>query len=216
MITIDYYTDVLCVWAWIAEPRVQELQTQFGDEVCIVDRYIDVFGNTALKFEQQWAQRGGLPAFAQHVQESVQGHDSAPVHSANWVSNVPTTSANAHQYIRAVTLTAGEQAASAFARSIREAFFLDGRDVSCENVLAECLQAQALDAKSITASIRDGSALAALMADYQTARALHLRGSPSYVMNNERQILYGNVGYRVLSANVEELLREVPHEASWC
>ena len=27
---IDYYTDVLCVWAWIAQPRLDELQRQWG------------------------------------------------------------------------------------------------------------------------------------------------------------------------------------------
>jgi hypothetical protein len=35
-------------------------------------------------------------------------------------------------------------------------------------------------------------------------------------MNGGRQILYGNVGYRILNANVEELLKHPEQEASWC
>ncbi|MCR9105710.1 MAG: DsbA family protein [Gammaproteobacteria bacterium] len=216
MLTIDYYTDVLCVWAWIAEPRVQELQKQFGSDIRIVDRYIDVFGNTAHKLQQQWSQRGGQPAFAEHVQEAVQGHESAPVNPDNWVTNTPTTSASAHLHIKAVALTMGVAAARNFTRALREAFFIDGRDISHAHTLAGLIESCDLDSAAVNAALHDGSAMAALMSDYQAARSLHLRGSPSYVMNNERQILYGNVGYRVLSANVEELLREVPHEASWC
>ncbi|MEZ5483114.1 MAG: hypothetical protein R3E73_13460 [Porticoccaceae bacterium] len=33
-------------------------------------------------------------------------------------------------------------------------------------------------------------------------------GSPSYVINGGRQTLYGNVGYRVLRANIDELLKQ--------
>jgi hypothetical protein len=42
-------------------------------------------------------------------------------------------------------------------------------------------------------------------------------GSPSLVLNEERQKLYGNVGFRVMQANIQELIR-TPHadEASWC
>ena len=32
---IDYYTDVLCVWAWIAQRRVDELKEQWGDKVVL-------------------------------------------------------------------------------------------------------------------------------------------------------------------------------------
>ena len=28
-ITIDYYTDILCVWAWISQPRLNELNEKW-------------------------------------------------------------------------------------------------------------------------------------------------------------------------------------------
>ena len=46
---------------------------------------------------------------------------------------------------------------------------------------------------------------------------MHIHGSPSFVLNDGRQTLYGNVGYRVLEANIQELLRAPSaDQASWC
>jgi hypothetical protein len=44
----------------------------------------------------------------------------------------------------------------------------------------------------------------------------NLEGSPSYIMDNGRQKLYGNVGYHVIEANVRELLENPGGQASWC
>ena len=35
-------------------------------------------------------------------------------------------------------------------------------------------------------------------------------------LDGGRQTLFGNVGYRVISANIEELLHQPSGEASWC
>ena len=46
---------------------------------------------------------------------------------------------------------------------------------------------------------------------------MNIQGSPSFVLNEGRQKLYGNVGYRILEANIHELLRAQPaDQASWC
>ncbi len=56
--------------------------------------------------------------------------------------------------------------------------------------------------------IDDGSAYAALTDDYQERERLGVSGSPTFVLNEGRQRLYGNVGYRVIEANVQELLHD--------
>ncbi len=60
--------------------------------------------------------------------------------------------------------------------------------------------------KKIISSVHDGSAIAALMSNYQKSAQQNLQGSPSYIIDEGRQIFYGNVGYRVLLANIEALL----------
>jgi predicted DsbA family dithiol-disulfide isomerase len=65
--------------------------------------------------------------------------------------------------------------------------------------------------------IRSGAAFAALAADYQEADKLRIEGSPSLVLNQGRQKLYGNVGFRLIEANVQGLLRTpAGDDASWC
>jgi len=36
------------------------------------------------------------------------------------------------------------------------------------------------------------------------------------VFNEGRQVLTGNVGYRVIEANVRELLHTLANQSSWC
>ncbi|MDX1732883.1 MAG: DsbA family protein [Halioglobus sp.] len=216
MLTVEYYSDVLCVWAWIAQRRIEELVTQFGDQVAVQYRYMDIFGDVDAKMSGAWSERGGYAGFAEHVLASAASFDTAPVNPDNWQGNRPRTSGNAHLAIKAVELASGAPAAAAFARSVREAFFVEARDVGSLDVLFDVLRSGGLPEAPARELIDSGAAMAALLGDYQRAAALKLRGSPSYVMNGERQILYGNVGYRVLSANVEELLKQVEHEASWC
>jgi protein-disulfide isomerase len=58
---------------------------------------------------------------------------------------------------------------------------------------------------------------AALSADYKEAENTGVKGSPTMILNEGRQKLFGNVGYRIIEANIQELLREPnPDQASWC
>jgi protein-disulfide isomerase len=66
-------------------------------------------------------------------------------------------------------------------------------------------------------SIREGTAFARLSADYQDADKMRIEGSPSFVLNDGRQKLYGDVGFRIIEANIQELLRAPGgDQASWC
>ncbi len=68
----------------------------------------------------------------------------------------------------------------------------------------------------ICARLEDGQAYAALAEDYEIAGQSQVQGSPTFVLNEGRQKLYGNVGYRIIEANVQELLRDKRDMASWC
>ncbi|WNC71515.1 DsbA family protein [Thalassotalea psychrophila] len=213
---IDYYTDILCVWAWIAQRRVDELNNQLGDRIEIRYHYMDIFGDVHNKINTQWQEKGRFEGFAKHVINAASDYENAPVNTEIWQHSKPTTSATSHQYLKAVELAYDRNKSIEIALKFRQAFFIDGLDISDINVLNTLLEQAGLDIEIIHNTISDGSALAALMNNYQTAKQLSLKGSPSYIIDNGRQTLFGNVGYRVLLANVEERLKRPSNEASWC
>ena len=100
---------------------------------------------------------------------------------------------------------------------MRLAFFAEGRDISDWQVQAAVAEELGLPLGPIEAQIRSGAAIAALGADTKLAEENKINGSPTFLMNAGRQILYGNVGYRLIEANLNELLR-APNsdDASWC
>jgi len=174
-LVINNYTDILCVWAWIAQRRTEELESVWGEKIDLQHQYVNVFGDAHTRIEGQWAGRGGFAGFGTHVVDS-----------------------------------------AALSEEIRRAFFVDARDVGQLPVLYEIAIGASIDSETIRSRVRDGSATAALMKDYQQAASQGISGSPSWVMNDGRQKLYGNIGYHVLNANVEGLLSQHGDEASWC
>ena len=215
-LNIDYYTDLLCVWAWIAQRRIEELESQWGEQVQLSHHCVNVFADTEEKMARQWAERGGFEGFADHVQESAAAYESAPVHPDLWRTVRPTTSATGRLLLKAAEITNGATASVSLAAAMRHEFFVEARDISQLQVLMEIARDQDLDPEALNNALISGRAMAALLSDYSAADAQGIKGSPSWVMNQGRQILYGNVGYRILHANVEELLRHPEQEASWC
>lgn len=229
-VSIDYYSDVLCVWAYIAEARLDELRKRYGERVAIELRFVPVFGDVAHKIERGWSQRGGLEGYAAHVREVAGRFDHVTVDPGVWDSTVPAGSWSAHQAARAAGLlvrdgVVGAEPVAAFegrtrleelVRCLRFAFFVEGRDVARTEVQLALAEELGFERDAMRARLEDGTALAALAEDHDAGAALGVTGSPTFVLNEGRQKLYGNVGYRILEANVEELLRDGGDSASWC
>jgi predicted DsbA family dithiol-disulfide isomerase len=101
--------------------------------------------------------------------------------------------------------------------AFRCAFFRDCRDISCWDIQREIAEALGADIGAIEERIHSGIAFANLAADTQDADKMRIEGSPSFVLNEGRQKLYGNIGFRLMEANIQELFRAPrTDEASWC
>ena len=101
--------------------------------------------------------------------------------------------------------------------ALRSAFFRDCRDISRWDVQCEIAEGLGANIGAIEELIHSGVAFASLAADYQDADKMRIEGSPSLVLNDGRQKLYGNVGFRLIEANIQELFREPQaDDASWC
>ncbi|MBL0710444.1 MAG: DsbA family protein [Colwellia sp.] len=215
-LVIDYYSDILCVWAWIAQRRIDELHKKLGDKIELKYHYLDVFGDAVTKIPTQWQDRGGYNGFAAHVIDSAFIYEDAHINADIWTKTRPTSSAIPHLVLKAIELSYTCKHSIALALSFRQAFFVEAKDISNINILFELIEQAGLDSTQVNKAIIDGSAMAGLMRNYQQAKALSLKGSPLYIIDNGRQTLYGNVGYRVLLANIEERLNKPISEASWC
>jgi len=125
-----------------------------------------------------------------------------------------------HQLEHQSGVTSGQSAASIFDQvmwSFRCAFFRDCRDISRWDIQCEIAEGLGADVNAIEECIHGGAAFARLAGDYQDADKMRIEGSPSFVLNEGRQKLYGNVGFHVMEANIQELLLAPrTDEASWC
>jgi predicted DsbA family dithiol-disulfide isomerase len=220
-VKVSYFTDVLCVWAYVAQIRMDELKANFKDAVELDCRYFHIFGNVTDKIEAAWRERGGLPAYRKHVREIVDRFGHVALHESTWGTNVPKSSMPAHLFLcatRCVEESSMSEPGSSnrMAWALREAFFLQARDISQSKVLLEIAQSIGLPATTIQDAIASGTAHAALAEDLELARKQSIAASPTLLFNEGRQRLTGNVGYRIIEANIRELLEGAPGQLSWC
>lgn len=214
-IQVEHYSDLLCVWAYVAQIRVDELRHTFGDQLKLKYRFVNVFGDTGHKFEG-WQDRGGLAGYREHVHKVAAGFDHVVLHQDVWREDVPASSLSPHHFLRAVSLACGEEALERAAWAMRLAFFRDGRNIARREVQLAVLGELDLPQAEILAAMDDGRAQAALAEDLRLAVNEGVTGSPTLVFNEGRQHIYGNVGYRVIEANMRELLERPSDQCSWC
>jgi len=219
-VRVRYFSDILCVWAYIGQVRLDELRANFPDQVQIEEHFCSVFGCLVSKLEANWASRGGLPACAAHWVQLTEKYPHVSIHPEILQGKIAASSLSAHAFLCAIRILEPQLEAGTYQKvcwAVREAFFKDRVDVSSRRAQLELAEKLGLPLAAIEERLDDGSAHAALSRDYSLARDLQVNLSPTLVLDEGRQRLNGNVGYRVIEANVRELLRgPVAAQASWC
>lgn len=226
-IEITYFSDVLCIWAYVAQARIDAVKEKFGNTVQIKHHFCSVFGDTAQKIPSSWGKQDGYEKFNAHLQKVADRFPHLDLHPQIWLSTRPPTSASAHLFLKAVqqweheTWTVKSHSSDSIFDQVvwefRCGFFRDNRDIARWDIQCEIAKKAGVDIVAIEKHIHDGTAFASLAADYQAAEKMRIEGSPSFVLNEGRQKLYGNVGFRLMEANIQELLRQPQtDEASWC
>lgn len=220
-IVIHHYADILCVWAYIADIRIQELKARFGDDIELDFHTLPIFGNVPGKMQAQWGGRGGVAGYAEHVRDTAARFEHVQVSSDVWVKNTPQSSLPAHLVLSALKVAARRQRAApdcyqTFSRRVRQAFFVETQDVGSRAVLQALLRECIGDTAPIDALIDNGEAHAQLAEDMQLAKEHDVRSSPTLLFNDGRQRLTGNVGYRIVEANIRELIERPHAQHSWC
>lgn len=229
-VEIIYFTDILCIWAYLAQIRIDELKSKFGPQIEIENHFISIFGSVESKMEQNWQHKGGASSYSEHVKNIAKRFNHIEVHPEIWLRNMPATSSSCHLFLKAVQLLEqrgelrsknrhGDNDVSMLETTawvLRLAFFRDLIDISNWRQQLEIAERLDLPVAAIEQLIKNGSAFAAVADDLQLIDKYGVKGSPTLILNEGRQIIYGNVGYRVIEANVQELLDQPESQASWC
>jgi predicted DsbA family dithiol-disulfide isomerase len=220
-IRITHFSDTLCVWAYVSQVRVDELEKKFPGSLELDCRYFHVFGNVPKKMETSWKERGGVKGYSDHVRSVIDKFGHVTLDAQAWVRNTPQSSMPSHLLLCAVRMLEGQgdlpgRSLGRTAWAVREAFFKECKDISRQDVLLGVVERLGLPLGGIERALATGAAHAALAGDLELARQHWIQASPTLLFNEGRQRLTGNVGYRIIEANVRELLESAPGQLSWC
>ena len=141
---IDYFSDVLCIWAYSGHVRVDELCKEFGDEIELNYRFVPIFGAAKQRIARGWKDKDGFKGFNRHMQEVAAKWDHIQIHKDIWLHQAPTSSNVPHLYIKAAQLLQSQNLIPAQAQEafngrtvieeliwrIRAAFFEHCRNIS--------------------------------------------------------------------------------------
>lgn len=218
-LAFSYWSDPLCIWALVAQPKLERILDELGRRVRVDYRIVPVFGSLPRRFaDGPWSKDGveGRVAVTRRIAEQAGRSD---VSGECWRRAKPDTSWAPAAAIKAVFGLddgLGEEAGPVYQRGLRERFFVAEQNIALRRIQLELAEEMRLPLASIEARLDDGSALRAVWEDHDEKERLRIQGSPTYVFDGGRAMLYGNFDYGILHATVEELIHGVLPGGSAC
>lgn len=216
-----YWSDPLCIWAYVAQDRLERLFAEFGGLLDVDYHVVPVFGSLPWRFSRgPWA-AGGAAARVEATRKVAQDHGHPEVTGEAWVTATPSSSWSPGAAIKAVFAleVTGEVPAgtgAAYQWALRRRFFADNQDVCQRAAQLELAEALHIPRAGVERLLDNGLALAALWEDHNLRDELKIQGSPTYVFDGGRARLYGNFPWGVLHATVTELVAGLRPGCSTC
>ena len=220
-VEFSYWSDPLCVWALVAQEKLDRVLSDLGSQLLVDYRIVPVFGSIPWRFTRgPWAAEGiaGRVAATRRIAERAGRTD---VTGECWRTAQPASSwapASAIKAVFAMEARAECPAGSGarYQRTLRERFFVADENIALRGVQLVVAEAQGLPRAPIERQLDDGTALAAVWEDHLEKERLKIQGSPTYVFDGGRAMLYGNFEYGMLRSTVEELVRGIHPGSSAC
>lgn len=217
----SYWSDPLCIWALAAQPKLDRILGELGGKVSVEYRIVPVFGSVAWRFaEGPWAKEGvaGRVTATRTIAERAGRSD---VSGECWHKAMPSSSwapASAIKAVFGLGLEEGARSAVGpkYQCALRERFFVHEKNIALRSVQLEVAEELGISRGAIESRLDDGSALAAVCEDHAEKERLHIQGSPTYVFDGGRAMLYGNFDFAILHSTVEELVRGIDPGCSAC
>ena len=225
-ITLLYFTDPICSSCWGTEPQLRRLKLEYGDAIDIQYHMggllpgWDVYNS------------GGIskPSDVAGHWDEVSPHYRMPIIGDVWLEDPLPSSYPPSRAFKAAELQDLSKAL-VFLRRLREQVFLEKKNITKWPVIAEAATFAGLDTARLHADYT-GAGEALFQADLTLARAMGVRGFPTFVFSNAegaRQQVYGARPYAQFEDAVKAMLpraRPAPLpttlselfalHASWC
>jgi len=217
----EYWSDPLCVWAYVAQARLDAVLACHGDHLDVRYHVVPVFGSVPWRFrEGSWSKAGVAGRVAATAKVAAR-FGYAEVTGACWEGECPASSWAPGAAIKAVFAAEqhGEVAAgsgAAFQWALRRAFFEQERNIAKRSEQLAVAERLEISRAALERRLDDGTALALLWEDDHRRHEDRIQGSPTFVFDGGRAQLYGNFNERVLKSTIEELLGDITGGASAC
>jgi len=199
--TIWYVTDPICSHCWALDPAWRKLLFHYGAQLAVRHIYGGLLPGWQ-GFSDAGAGINGPADVAPHWAEVAQ-HYGQPIDPSVWLTDPLDSSYPACVAAHAARMLDPERE-DAYLRRIREAVFLEARNIARPEVLADCAADVGIDRDQFLAMFRSGAAEAAFRRDLQELRRLPVRGFPTLIIQGraeqQAQVLSGTVPYAQLEA----------------
>jgi predicted DsbA family dithiol-disulfide isomerase len=204
-IKIIYFTDPICSACWGIEPQLRRMKMEYGNKIDIE------YCMGGLLPAWEGFNGGGIskPSDVYHHWEEVSHHYEMPMVGDVWLKDPLPSSYPPSIAFKAAQMQ-DEDKAILFLRRLREMVFVEAKNITHPELIAEAAIWAGLDAKQLEADSK-GKAIALFEQDLLKARQMGVRGFPTVFLNDangNRLTVYGVRGYEEFAGSVKRLAAE--------
>lgn len=207
----EYWLDPLCIWAFVGRDKLDRIREEYGDRLEVRLRIVPIFGSFEHRFTRgAWAKEG-VAGRVEATARVAREHGHPEVSGEVWAKDTPSTSWAPSMAFKAAQEierdgSVPEGTAERYLRALQDRFFVDDVNIARRSIQLEVANDHGIDGEALGPCLDDGRALARLHEDALEKDRLGLRGSPSFVFDDGRTMLYGNFAYGVLRETIAQLL----------
>ena len=204
-IKIIYFTDPICSACWGIEPQLRRMKMEYGD-------YIDIeYCMGGLLPSWEGFNGGGInkPSDVYHHWEEVSHYFGMPIIGDVWLQDPLPSSYPPSIAFKAAQMQDPDKAIL-FLRRLREMVFVEAKNITRSELIAEAATWAGLNAEQIESDSK-GKALSLFEQDLSKARQLGVRGFPTVFFNDangNRLSVYGVRSYEDFAGNIKSLAPE--------
>ena len=192
-VKLIYFTDPICSSCWGIEPQLRKMKLEYGHLLDIDYRMGGLLPD--------WSYNSGgisKPSDVAHHWDEVSLHYDMPIDGDVWLEDPLNSSYPPSIAFKAAQLQDPHRAID-FLRKLREMVFLQKKNITKWERLAEAAQSVGLDVTQLKADV-DGEANAQFRSDLALAKTLGVRGFPSMFFVDDagnQEFVYGTKPYNV-------------------